>query len=83
MFHLKSKENIHDVKTIDVYINESDKDFDEDLSEEIKYKNNFYILKSWKHSVLDFIYRDTPMFNYIHEILSHNLEQYFNKVKNN
>lgn len=78
-FYLKSKNNIHDQKTIDVYINETIK-FDNNLEEEVEYKGNFYILKHWQWSVLDFIYEDTPMFNYIQKLLESRLNDY---LKNN
>jgi hypothetical protein len=76
MFYLKSKNNIHDKKTIDIYVNESNIKFDKDLHEEVEYKGNFYILKHWQLSIIDFIYEDTPMFNYIHKLLEHRLKQY-------
>ncbi len=79
MFYLKAKNNVDKQKTIDVYINDNEIKLDKNL-EEIEYKGSIYILKHWKWSVLDFIYEDTPMFNYIQEELKDKLKKYF---KNN
>jgi len=46
-----------------------------------EYKGNQYILISAHHSVLDFIYDDTPLFKLIYELLLQRVKQYFEKTK--
>ncbi len=44
-----------------------------------EYKGGRYTLLSAQHSVLDFIYDDTPLFSLVYEILVRRVNQYFEK----
>lgn len=78
MFYLKSKNNINKQKTIDVYINDNDIKLEKE-SEEVEYEGSIYTLEYWRWMVLDYIYEDTPMFNYIQRELKDKLQKYLKK----
>ncbi len=53
----------------------------ENFKKEVKTNGKKYKLISMSTGILDFIYDDLPMFNFIYKILEENLKSYFNSIK--
>jgi len=83
MFYLKADDNASQ-KSIEV-IGDGEGDtlnklFYSGGSYKFEYKGGQYTLLSVHHSVLDFIYDDTPLFKLVYEILNQRIKQYFEKT---
>ena len=82
-FYLKSEDQ-HDLE-IEVYRAEERERFS-DLSrdswrKDIEIDGKKYTLVSWSMGILDFIYDEFPMFNFVYKILEKNLKHYFNNLR--
>ena len=82
-FYLKGKDQ--DEITIEVYNKGVGSDIPrishEDFDKELEIKGKKYELISISRGILDFIYEDIPMFNFIYKTLEDNSKKYFAKQK--
>ncbi|HUV02243.1 MAG TPA: hypothetical protein VMW67_02165 [Desulfobacteria bacterium] len=82
-FYLKGKDQ--DEITIEIYNKSEDSDIPrishEDFDKEVEIEGKKYELISISRGILDFIYDDLPMFNFVYKTLEDNFKKYFAKQK--
>lgn len=82
-FYLNSENQ--DSLEIEVYKEGENKELpkisDENFEKDVKINGRNYKLISMSIGILDFIYEDLPMFNFVYKILEENLKRYFNSLK--
>ena len=82
-FHFETEKQ--DSLEIEIYRKEERKELPdlswEYLGKDIEIKDKKHRLISGSEGVLDFIYDDVPMFNFVYKILEENLKGYFNSLR--
>lgn len=82
-FYLKSEDH-HGLK-IELYKAEEKERFSnlsrDSWRKDIEIDGKKYNLVSWSTGILDFIYDNFPMFNFVYKILEENLKQYFSDLR--